>query len=157
MHGVRSDGCQRPRRPSPPPVRTRRAPARATGRLLPPRTDALERFKFPASAHDQAHATTAHRLTTPVHAPAQPDRTGDPLGLANGKRPCGAPLANPRSAAGAEQARTLTGDEPDRWGRPIEHTPRQRGEDWRAGKLTEDEILARLFRLNQVRAAKEAI
>lgn len=31
------------------------------------------------------------------------------------------------------------------------------GEDWRAGKLTEDEILARLFRLNQERAAKEAI
>jgi hypothetical protein len=27
------------------------------------------------------------------------------------------------------------------------------GEDWRAGKLTEDEILARLFRLNQERAA----
>ena len=31
------------------------------------------------------------------------------------------------------------------------------GEDWRAGKLTEDEILARLFRLNQERAAKEVI
>jgi type II restriction/modification system DNA methylase subunit YeeA len=31
------------------------------------------------------------------------------------------------------------------------------GEDWRAGKLTEDEILARLFQLNQERAAKEAI
>jgi type II restriction/modification system DNA methylase subunit YeeA len=31
------------------------------------------------------------------------------------------------------------------------------GEDWRAGKLTEDDILARLFQLNQERAAKEAI
>ena len=30
------------------------------------------------------------------------------------------------------------------------------GEDWRAGKLTEDEILARLFRLNQERAAAQA-
>jgi type II restriction/modification system DNA methylase subunit YeeA len=30
------------------------------------------------------------------------------------------------------------------------------GEDWRAGNLTEDEILARLFRLNQERAAIEA-
>lgn len=29
------------------------------------------------------------------------------------------------------------------------------GEDWRAGKLTEDEILARLFRLNQERAAAQ--
>jgi len=29
------------------------------------------------------------------------------------------------------------------------------GEDWRAGKLTDDEILARLFRLNQERAAAE--
>jgi type II restriction/modification system DNA methylase subunit YeeA len=29
------------------------------------------------------------------------------------------------------------------------------GDDWRAGKLTEDEILARLFRLNQERAAKQ--
>ncbi len=28
------------------------------------------------------------------------------------------------------------------------------GEDWRAGLLTDDEILARLFRLNQERAAK---
>ncbi len=28
------------------------------------------------------------------------------------------------------------------------------GDDWRAGKLTDDEILARLFRLNQERAAK---
>lgn len=27
------------------------------------------------------------------------------------------------------------------------------GDDWRAGKLTDDEILARLFRLNQERAA----
>jgi len=27
------------------------------------------------------------------------------------------------------------------------------GEDWRAGKVTDDEILARLFRLNQARAA----
>lgn len=27
------------------------------------------------------------------------------------------------------------------------------GEDWRAGLLTEDEILARLFRLNQERAS----
>ena len=26
------------------------------------------------------------------------------------------------------------------------------GDDWRAGKLTDDEILARLFRLNQERA-----
>jgi hypothetical protein len=26
------------------------------------------------------------------------------------------------------------------------------GDDWRAGRLTEDEILARLFRLNQERA-----
>lgn len=31
------------------------------------------------------------------------------------------------------------------------------GEYWRAGKLTEDEILARLFQLNQERAAEEAI
>lgn len=30
------------------------------------------------------------------------------------------------------------------------------GEDWRAGTLTEDEILARLFRLNQERAAAQA-
>jgi type II restriction/modification system DNA methylase subunit YeeA len=30
------------------------------------------------------------------------------------------------------------------------------GEDWRAGKLTEDEILARLFRLNQERASAQA-
>ncbi len=30
------------------------------------------------------------------------------------------------------------------------------GEDWRAGRLTEDEILARLFRLNQERAAAQA-
>ncbi|WP_338502376.1 class I SAM-dependent DNA methyltransferase [Sphingomonas kaistensis] len=30
------------------------------------------------------------------------------------------------------------------------------GDDWRAGLLTEDEILARLFRLNQERAAEEA-
>ena len=29
------------------------------------------------------------------------------------------------------------------------------GDDWRAGKLDEDEILARLFRLNQERAAKK--
>ena len=29
------------------------------------------------------------------------------------------------------------------------------GDDWRDGKLTEDEILARLFRLNQDRAAKQ--
>jgi len=29
------------------------------------------------------------------------------------------------------------------------------GDDWRAGKLTDDEILARLFRLNQDRAAKQ--
>ena len=29
------------------------------------------------------------------------------------------------------------------------------GDDWRAGKLTEDEILARLFRLNQDRAATQ--
>ena len=29
------------------------------------------------------------------------------------------------------------------------------GDDWRAGKLTEDEILARLFRLNQERAAAQ--
>ena len=29
------------------------------------------------------------------------------------------------------------------------------GDDWRAGKLTDDEILARLFRLNQERAAKQ--
>jgi hypothetical protein len=29
------------------------------------------------------------------------------------------------------------------------------GDDWRAGKLTDDEILARLFRLNQERAAEE--
>lgn len=29
------------------------------------------------------------------------------------------------------------------------------GDDWRAGVLTEDEILARLFKLNQERAAKE--
>ncbi|QFT80898.1 hypothetical protein FIU89_09785 [Roseovarius sp. THAF27] len=29
------------------------------------------------------------------------------------------------------------------------------GDDWRDGKLTEDEILARLFRLNQARAAKQ--
>ncbi len=29
------------------------------------------------------------------------------------------------------------------------------GEDWRAG-MTEDEILARLFRLNQARAGKES-
>lgn len=29
------------------------------------------------------------------------------------------------------------------------------GEDWRAGTLTDDEILARLFRLNQHRAAAE--
>lgn len=29
------------------------------------------------------------------------------------------------------------------------------GEDWRAGKLTEDEILARLFRLNQERASAQ--
>jgi hypothetical protein len=30
------------------------------------------------------------------------------------------------------------------------------GDDWRAGLLTEDEILARLFKLNQERAAVEA-
>lgn len=30
------------------------------------------------------------------------------------------------------------------------------GEDWAAGRLDEDEILARLFRLNQARAAAEA-
>lgn len=30
------------------------------------------------------------------------------------------------------------------------------GDDWRDGKLTEDEILARLFKLNQERAAAEA-
>ena len=30
------------------------------------------------------------------------------------------------------------------------------GEDWAAGKLDEEEILARLFRLNQARAAAEA-
>lgn len=30
------------------------------------------------------------------------------------------------------------------------------GDDWRAGLLTDDEILARLFRLNQERAAGEA-
>jgi len=30
------------------------------------------------------------------------------------------------------------------------------GDDWRGGKLTEDEILSRLFRLNQTRAAAEA-
>lgn len=29
------------------------------------------------------------------------------------------------------------------------------GDDWRAGKLTDDEILARLFRLNQERAAAQ--
>ena len=29
------------------------------------------------------------------------------------------------------------------------------GDDWRAGKLTDDEILARLFRLNQERAAEQ--
>lgn len=29
------------------------------------------------------------------------------------------------------------------------------GDDWRDGKLTDDEILARLFRLNQERAAKQ--
>lgn len=29
------------------------------------------------------------------------------------------------------------------------------GDDWRSGKLTDDEILARLFRLNQERAAKQ--
>jgi type II restriction/modification system DNA methylase subunit YeeA len=29
------------------------------------------------------------------------------------------------------------------------------GDDWRAGKLTDDEILARLFRLNQERATKQ--
>lgn len=29
------------------------------------------------------------------------------------------------------------------------------GDDWRAGKLTDDEILARLFRLNQERAEAE--
>ena len=28
------------------------------------------------------------------------------------------------------------------------------GDDWRAGRLTDDEILARLFRLNQERAGK---
>lgn len=31
------------------------------------------------------------------------------------------------------------------------------GEDWKAGKLTEDEILARLFRLNQERAAAQGM
>lgn len=31
------------------------------------------------------------------------------------------------------------------------------GDDWRAGVLTEDEILARLFKLNQERAAKECL
>jgi hypothetical protein len=30
------------------------------------------------------------------------------------------------------------------------------GDDWRDGKLTEDEILSRLFQLNQSRAAVEA-
>jgi len=30
------------------------------------------------------------------------------------------------------------------------------GDDWRDGKLTEDEILARLFKLNQERAKAEA-
>ena len=30
-----------------------------------------------------------------------------------------------------------------------------RGDDWRAGKLTDDEILARLFTLNQSRAATQ--
>ncbi|WP_212733870.1 hypothetical protein [Sulfitobacter sabulilitoris] len=29
------------------------------------------------------------------------------------------------------------------------------GDDWRAGLVTEDEILSRLFKLNQERAAKE--
>ena len=29
------------------------------------------------------------------------------------------------------------------------------GDDWREGKLTEDEILARLFKLNQERSAKK--
>lgn len=29
------------------------------------------------------------------------------------------------------------------------------GDDWRAGVLTDDEILARLFRLNQERSAKQ--
>jgi hypothetical protein len=30
------------------------------------------------------------------------------------------------------------------------------GDDWRAGKLTDDEILARLFKLNQERAKAES-
>jgi len=39
---------------------------------------------------------------------------GDPLGLANGKRPCGAPPARPRSAVRAAKARAVTGGEPGR-------------------------------------------